>query len=262
MKYEKIVTGNFIDRPNRFIANVMIDGEPVVCHVKNTGRCKELLTPNAQVFLEVAKNPERKTKYDLIGVKKGDIMINMDSQAPNIAVGEWLRAGNLFPGATVIKSEKTYGKSRFDFYIEVPFERDLDRVMPEKSSDGAMSEKSSDGMMLKEKSFGSEKRRIFLEVKGVTLEDDGVARFPDAPTERGIKHIEELVSSMQDGYEAYIIFVIQMKGIKYFEPNDVTHKAFGDALRKASQAGVHVLAYDCIVAGDEMVVDKPIPVKF
>lgn len=225
MRYETIVTGTFIDRPNRFIANVMLDGQPVVCHVKNTGRCRELLMPDAEVYLEIAKNPDRKTKYDLIGVKKGELMINMDSQAPNIAVGEWLAKGNLFPDVTLIKAEKTYGKSRFDFYVETP------------------------------------EKKAFLEVKGVTLEVDGVVRFPDAPTERGIKHMEELISSMQDGYEAYIIFVIQMKNVKYFEPNDGTHKAFGDALRKAHKAGVKVLAYDCLVTESTMVIDQPVEVR-
>lgn len=224
MRYETVVTGTFVDRPNRFIANVMTGNSSEVCHVKNTGRCRELLTPGATVFLEVAKNPDRKTKYDLIGVKKKDLMINMDSQAPNIAVGEWLREGHLFADATLIRPEKTYGKSRFDFYIETP------------------------------------ERKIFVEVKGVTLEDEGIARFPDAPTERGIKHMEELIASLQDGYEAYILFVIQMKSIRQFEPNDVTHKAFGDALRKAAAAGVKVLAYDCIVTEDEMWIDQPVPV--
>lgn len=225
MRYETIVAATFIDRPNRFIANVMLDGQPVVCHVKNTGRCRELLMPGAEVYLEIAKNPDRKTKYDLIGVKKGELMINMDSQAPNIAVGEWLAKGNLFPDATLIKAEKTYGKSRFDFYVETP------------------------------------EKKAFLEVKGVTLEVDGVVRFPDAPTERGIKHMEELISSMQDGYEAYIIFVIQMKNVKCFEPNDGTHKAFGDALRKAHKAGVKVLAYDCLVTESTMVIDQPVEVR-
>lgn len=225
MKYEKIIIGHFISRPNRFIAHVEIDGETQVCHVKNTGRCRELLTPGATVFLEEARNPDRKTKYDLIGVKKGELMVNMDSQAPNIAVGEWLRAGNLFPDATLIKSEKTYKKSRFDFYVETP------------------------------------DRKIFLEVKGVTLEEDGVVRFPDAPTERGVKHIKELISCIQDGYEGYILFVIQMKGMKYFEPNDKTHAAFGEALRKAAKAGVKVLAYDCLVTADEMVIDEQVEIR-
>lgn len=225
MRYETIVTGTFIDRPNRFIANVMIDGRAEVCHVKNTGRCRELLTPGAEVYLEVASNPDRKTKYDLVGVKKGNLMINMDSQAPNVAVGEWLRAGNLFPDAVLIKPEKKFGNSRFDFYVETP------------------------------------ERKIFMEVKGVTLEEDGVVRFPDAPTERGIKHMEELIASMAEGYEAYILFVIQMKNVKYFEPNDKTHKAFGDVLRKAAKTGVKVLAYDCTVTETEMWLDQPVSVR-
>ncbi len=225
MKYREIITGNFISRPNRFIANVLIEGKEQVCHVKNTGRCRELLTPNALVFLEVAANPERKTKYDLIGVRKGNRLINMDSQAPNIAVGEWLAEGELFPDAVLIKSEKKYGNSRFDFYVETP------------------------------------ERKAFIEVKGVTLEDEGVVRFPDAPTERGIKHMEELITCMKEGYEAYIIFVIQMKQVSHFEPNDVTHKAFGDTLRKAHNAGVKVLAYDCVVTENEMWIDRPVSVR-
>ncbi len=225
MKYEKIVVGKFLARPNRFISHVEIDKSTEVCHVKNTGRCRELLIPGATVFLEVANNPHRKTKYDLIGVKKGERMVNMDSQAPNIAAKEWLMQGNLFPDATMIKPEKTYGKSRFDFYIETP------------------------------------ERKIFLEVKGVTLEENGIARFPDAPTERGIKHMEELISCVQDGYEAYILFVVQMKGIKHFEPNDKTHAAFGDTLRKAVAAGVQVLAYDCLVTEDTMAIDAPVEVR-
>ena len=249
MKYKKIVSGIFRARPNRFIAHVEIDGQLEVCHVKNTGRCRELLLPGATVFLEVADNPNRKTKYDLIGVKKKrlldakqadmatpygetaveSLLVNMDSQAPNIAVGEWLRAGNLFPDATLIKGEKTYKKSRFDFYIETP------------DVDGSL-------------------HKIFLEVKGVTLENDGVVSFPDAPTERGVKHIEELVAAMEDGYEAYILFVVQMEGMKYFRPNDETHPAFGDALRKAARAGVQILAYECNVTEDEMMIAAPIKV--
>lgn len=224
MRYENIVTGIFVDRPNRFIANVMIGGKSEVCHVKNTGRCRELLTPGAEVYLEVVQNPARKTKYDLISVKKGNLLINMDSQAPNIAVGEWLRAGNLFSDALLIKPEKKYGSSRFDFYIETP------------------------------------ERKIFMEVKGVTLEEDGVVRFPDAPTERGIRHMEELISCIREGYEAYILFVIQMKNVKHFEPNDRTHQAFGDTLRKAHKAGVNVLAYDCVVTTSEMWLDQPVSV--
>ncbi|MBR5584234.1 MAG: DNA/RNA nuclease SfsA, partial [Lachnospiraceae bacterium] len=197
MKYSNIEQARFLERPNRFIAYVETDNGREICHVKNTGRCKELLPPGAVVYVERNDNPARKTKLDLIGVKKGSYLINMDSQAPNAAVKEWLMEGHLFSDQAKIYAEKTYGESRFDFYIE----------------DGS--------------------RRAFMEVKGVTLEEDGICRFPDAPTERGIKHIKELVKCMEDGYEAYILFVIQMSPVKYLEPNDVTHKAFGDALREA-----------------------------
>jgi sugar fermentation stimulation protein A len=225
MKYSSIVKAKFISRPNRFIAYVEVEGKKEVVHVKNTGRCKELLVSNADVFLSVADNPERKTKYDLIGVEKGSILVNMDSQAPNAAVEEWLRKGKLFSKKALIKREYTYGKSRFDFYVE-------------------------DG-----------KRKTFIEVKGVTLEKDGVAYFPDAPTERGIKHIQELESSLKEGYEAIILFVIQMKKISEFRPNDETHKAFGDALRKAEKSGVNVLAIDCMITPDSMTIDKPVEVN-
>ena len=183
MKYERIEIGRFIERPNRFIAYVEIAGKKETVHVKNTGRCAELLTPNASVYVQRAENPDRKTQWDLIGVKKGKRMINMDSQIPNKVVEEWIKQGNLFPDATMIRPEKTYRKSRFDLYVE---EGD---------------------------------RKIFVEVKGVTLEENGIVKFPDAPTERGIKHIEELCEATKEGYEAYIFFVIQMKGVRYFTPN-------------------------------------------
>ena len=194
MKYERIEIGRFIERPNRFIAYVEIAGKKETVHVKNTGRCAELLTPNASVYVQRAENPDRKTQWDLIGVKKGKRMINMDSQIPNKVVEEWIKQGNLFPDAIVIRPEKTYRKSRFDLYVE---EGD---------------------------------RKIFVEVKGVTLEENGIVKFPDAPTERGIKHIEELCEATKEGYEAYIFFVIQMKGVRYFTPNMETQPAFGEAL--------------------------------
>ena len=225
MKYLNIVKAKFICRPNRFIAFVEINGKKEVVHVKNTGRCKELLLPNSYVFLSVADNPERKTKYDLITVDKCSNLVNIDSQAPNAAVEEWLKKGKLFSKKAAIKREFTYGKSRFDFYVE-------------------------DG-----------KRKAFIEVKGVTLEKEGIAYFPDAPTERGIKHIQELEASLKDGYEAIILFVIQMKKITEFRPNDETHKAFGDALRKAKKSGVKVLAFDCLITPDSMSVDKPVIVN-
>ena len=230
MKYKRVIEGQFKLRPNRFIAKVVIDGVEETVHVKNTGRCKELLVPDAKVYLCVSDNPERKTKYDLIAVEKqkqnGIILINMDSQIPNDVADEWLKDGAVFGADSVIRREYKYKNSRFDFYIE----------------------------------SGDDK--IFLEVKGVTLENDGVASFPDAPTERGIKHINELVCAIDEGYKAYILFVVQMKGVNTFKPNDITHKAFGDALRNAHKSGVKILAVDCIVTPDEMKIDEFIPVYF
>ena len=226
MKYERIETGFFLERPNRFIAYIEIAGQKETVHVKNTGRCAELLTPGAEVYVQKADNPERKTQWDLIGVKKGKRMINMDSQIPNKVVEEWIRRGNLFPDATLIKPETTYKQSRFDLYIE------------------------------------EENRKIFIEVKGVTLEHDGVVKFPDAPTERGVKHLNELCEAVKDGYEAYVFFVIQMKGVKYFTPNIKTHAAFGDALRNAQKQGVHILAYDCKVTKDSIEIAQEVPVIF
>lgn len=208
MFYKNIKQGKFINRPNRFIANIEIEGKTEVCHVKNTGRCKELLTPNATIFVQEIIGGKRKTKYDLISVYKGDRLINMDSQVPNKVFHEWVLNSNLFKDITLIRPETKYKNSRFDFYIET----------------------------------GSGK--IFVEVKGVTLEENGVALFPDAPTERGIKHINELVSSINDGYEAWLVFIIQMKDVLYFTPNIKTHKAFGEALVNAKRHGVNIIALD------------------
>lgn len=224
MKYKNIVEGRFISRPNRFIAHIDINGYEEVCHVKNTGRCRELLVPGARVFLEKSDNPNRKTAYDLIGVIKNGRMINMDSQIPNKVVEEWLKSSQVLFENPCIRPEKTYGKSRFDFYVE------------------------------------DSERKAFIEVKGVTLEDHGIASFPDAPTERGIKHIKELVSCMEDGYEAYLFFVIQMKGIQKMQPNWERHPAFGEALIQAARSGVKVLAYDCVVTEDSISIDAPVPV--
>lgn len=226
MKYERIEVGTFLKRPNRFLAYVEIAGQKQVVHVKNTGRCIELLKPRATVYVQKADNPKRKTQWDLIGVKKGKRMINMDSQIPNKVVEEWIREGNLFPDATLIRPETTYGTSRFDLYVEAG------------------------------------ERKIFIEVKGVTLETDGVVKFPDAPTERGVKHLKELCCAVKDGYEAYVFFVIQMKGVKYFTPNMETHAAFGDALRHAKEQGVRILAYDCNVTKDSIEIGKEVPVVF
>ena len=229
MKYNKVIKAKFIARPNRFIAYCEVDGEKETVHVKNTGRCRELLVDGATVYLSVSDNPERRTKYDLIAVEKetdkGIIFINMDSQAPNVAAYEWILSGGYFGEGAEVRREVTYGKSRFDLYIE------------------------------------QGERRAFVEVKGVTLENDGIVSFPDAPTERGIKHVNELVAAKNDGYEAYILFVIQMKGVHTFKPNDETHKAFGDALRHAAESGVKILAYDCTVTSDEMIIDAPIKVN-
>ena len=224
MKYERIQIGRFLERPNRFIAYIEIDGKKETVHVKNTGRCAELLTPGAKVYVQKSANPERKTQWDLIAVEKGERLVNMDSQIPNAVVKEWLEAGNLFFSPTLIRPETTYGQSRFDLYVE------------------------------------EGERKAFIEVKGVTLEEDGVVRFPDAPTERGVKHVEELMKAKKDGYEAYIVFVIQMKGVRYFTPNDRTHPEFGEALRKAKKAGVQILAYDCKVEADSIVMNEEIPV--
>lgn len=224
MIYNNIKAGIFKARPNRFLAHVEIEGCIEICHVKNTGRCKELLLPDCTVYVEEASNTARKTKYSLIAVQKGERIINMDSQVPNKAVHEWLLAGNLFQDIMLIKPEKVYGNSRFDFYIE------------------------------------TSKQKIFMEVKGVTLEEDGVVRFPDAPTERGVKHMNELISCTKQGYEAYILFVIQMTEVIKLEPNDLTHPEFGMTLRRAKSEGVHVLAYDCEVKPDSLSIRKPVPV--
>ena len=225
MKYLNMERARFKERPNRFIAYVETKNGREICHVKNTGRCKELLPEDAVVYVQRNDNPARKTKLDLITVEKKQYLINMDSQAPNLAVREWLEAGNLFSEHAKIYPEKTYGESRFDFYIE-------------------------DG-----------ERKAFMEVKGVTLEMDGICRFPDAPTERGVKHIKELQKCLEEGYEAYILFVIQMSPVKYLEPNDATHKAFGDALRGAAKAGVHVMARDCLVTIDSMEIMNEVEVR-
>lgn len=245
MTYEHIVAGTFISRPNRFIAHVETGNRTVVCHVKNTGRCRELLIPGVTVILEFhpdAVLSGRKTEYDLIGVYKNGLLINMDSQAPNKAAWEWLVSlgggqyteKNHYPlGSYVpfdIRREVTHGDSRFDLAFSLR-NRDSKAVSP-----------------------------AFMEVKGVTLEENGLALFPDAPTKRGIKHLKGLIRAHEEGYEAYVLFVIQMKGILGFTPNDITHPAFGETLRQAREAGVHVLAYDCLVNPDTMTVDSPVKV--
>ena len=225
MKYHSIKQGRFVSRPNRFIAHVEVDGEEVVCHVKNTGRCRELLVPGAAVWLEESDNPTRKTRFDLIGVDKGGRLINMDAQAPNRVFGEWAAAGGFRGGLTLLRPETTFGNSRFDFYWE------------------------------------SSEQRGFVEVKGVTLEEDGVVLFPDAPTQRGVKHLEELMAARAAGYEATVCFVIQMRGVKCFRPNDRTHPQFGEVLRRAAQAGVEILAVDCTVERDRLEIRERVPIE-
>ena len=224
MRYENMLPGIFLSRPNRFIAHIEINGREEVCHVKNTGRCRELLIPGAQVWCQKSSNPNRKTQYDLIAVQKGERLINMDSQAPNIAAGEWLKEGGL-GGIEDLKAEVFHGDSRFDF------------------------------------AFIKDGRRCFLEVKGVTLEDDGICAFPDAPTERGAKHLRGLTAAAREGYGAYVLFVIQMSNVKFLHPNDATDPAFGAALREAAANGVTVLAMDCAVAENEMHIRMPVLVK-
>lgn len=215
MRYVNMVPGVFLERPNRFIAHVEIDGEIQVCHVKNTGRCRELLPAGAKVWCQRSDNPSRKTKYDLITVEKGSRLINMDSQAPNAAVKEWLAAGGLGKLEN-LRAEVKHGDSRFDF------------------------------------AFTKDGKPCFLEVKGVTLEQDGVCAFPDAPTERGAKHLKGLAQASQEGYGAYVLFVIQMEGIKYLHPNDATDPNFAAALRNAAQNGVQILAVDCKITPEIM----------
>ncbi len=263
MRYEHMLTGTFLNRPNRFIAHVLIPGkghgeEAVICHVKNTGRCRELLIPGVKVLVQF--HPEaaalgRKTEYSLIGVwkereKQEPLLINMDSQAPNQVAYEWLQSmndnaplpfhhadQNPFASRLAIgnlRREVTYDQSRFDLSFQA--------VLPEKDEEL--------------------QREIpaFMEVKGVTLEENGLAMFPDAPTVRGVKHIQELVNARREGYEAYILFVIQMKGMEVFTPNRKTHPEFAEALKTAREAGVHVLAYDCLVTEDSLSINMPVPV--
>ena len=224
MRYSKVSEGRFLSRPNRFIAPVAIEGEETICHVKNTGRCRELLVPGARVYLSAAESPHRRTKYDLIAVEKGELLINMDAQAPNKVFAEWAAAGRLWPSLQELRPEVAFGSSRFDFRL-----------------------KSAEGI-------------CFVEVKGVTLEENGEARFPDAPTERGVKHLMELQRAAAEGYGAAIFFVVQMKGVTHFCPNDATHPAFGEALRQAAEGGVKVYAYDCLVTPDSLTIDQPVPV--
>lgn len=223
MQYPNITAGTFLSRPNRFIAQVEIAGKEETCHVKNTGRCRELLVPGAAVYLTASDNPKRKTKYDLVAVEKGSRLINMDSQAPNKVVQEWLEQGGL-PGLTKIQPEFRYDQSRFDFYLE------------------------------------QGDKKSFLEVKGVTLEEDGVVRFPDAPTARGAKHLHELIRAAEEGYGAYVFLVIQMADVDHFEPNRKTDPDFAQALQEARNKGVTLLAYDCNVTPGTLEIGKRVEI--
>ena len=223
MKYTQIEEARFINRPNRFIAEVSQNEVIFRVHVKNTGRCAELLVPGCKVYLERSENPNRKTPCDLVAVEKGKLLINMDSAAPNAAAGEWLEAGGIGK-LDEIRPEYKLGDSRFDFYAR------------------------------------RGKQKILVEVKGCTLEENGLAGFPDAPTLRGLKHVQELTQLSKEGWECYVLIVIQMKQVHTFRPNWKTQPAFGKALQKAEKAGVTVLAMDCLVTPGSMVIDKPVKV--
>lgn len=223
MEYGRVSCGTFLCRPNRFIAHVLLDGAEVVCHVKNTGRCRELLIPGVRVWLEHSDNPKRKTAYDLVAVEKGDQLINMDAQAPNRVFAQWARTFE--PELTAIRPEYVYGRSRLDFCLETP-----------------------QGMHL-------------VEVKGVTLEEDGHTFFPDAPTQRGVRHLQELSRAAAQGIRASVVFIVQMERAVDFAPNDITHPAFGQALREAAGAGVQVMAVNCRVWPKGIEALGPIPVR-
>lgn len=225
MQYDNIRRGQFISRPNRFIANILVNGKEEICHVKNTGRCTELLVPGAIIFVREVKNDRRRTKFDLVSVFKGERLVNIDSQIPNNIFREWIESNNYFPGLSLVKPEYKYRNSRLDYYLEAG------------------------------------DRKIMVEIKGVTLEKDGATFFPDAPTERGIKHINDLCHAITEGYEAYLIFIIQMKNVLYFAPNRETHPAFADAVLRSVDMGVQLLALDCDVTADSITVGNYVKVK-
>lgn len=225
MQYEQISPAIFLARPNRFIAHVLLNGAETVCHVKNTGRCRELLVPGAAVYVQHSDSSARKTAYDLIAVEKNGRLINMDAAAPNAVFREYLAAGGLGFIPSWIKAEQRHGDSRFDF------------------------------------SFGREGRSCFAEVKGVTLEENGVVRFPDAPTQRGVKHLHGLIDCVREGLEAWVVFIVQMRDVRYFEPNRATHPEFARALCEAREAGVHILALECAVTPDSLRVHAPVEIR-
>ena len=224
MTYDNICKGVFLSRPNRFIAHIEINGKKEICHVKNTSRCTEILIPGADVYVNYVDNPNRTTMYDLISVYKGDMLINIDSQAPNRTFEEYLHKGKLFDNIIAIKTEAKYGSSRFDFFVETA------------------------------------ESNVFIEVKGVSLEEEGIAMFPGAPTERGIKHLNQLAACVAAGYEAYVVFVIQMRGVKLLTPSYKIHEAFGHTLAKVMKMGVKAIAFDSLVKPDNIEIDKQVPV--
>ncbi len=224
MYYPNVKEGIFVERVNRFIANVYINDKLETCHVKNTGRCKEILVNDSKVLVQEFDSNSRKTKFDLISVYKGRKLINIDSQIPNKMFGEFLNSSCLFKDINYFKSEVTFGNSRFDFYIEY------------------------------------QNKKAFIEVKGVTLERDGVVLFPDAPTSRGVKHLKELIRAKREGYEAYVIFIVQMEDVKYFTPNYEMHKEFGEALSFCKDEGVGVLAFDSVVSKNEIYIKGKVDV--
>ena len=225
MRYDRVKEGVFLERPNRFVALVEVAGKVEVCHVKNTGRCKELLVPGARVFLAESQNPQRKTKFDLVSVFKGDVLFNIDSQAPNKVFGEWLESSGYFENVTFVKPECFFKKSRFDFYFEYSG------------------------------------RKAFAEIKGVTLEHDGIFLFPDAPTERGVRHIEELMLAVEEGFDAFAVFVLKAKGTKVFSPNRENHPEFAEALKVANEKGVHIIALWCEVTENSLEIKDFVPVE-
>ena len=224
MRYPNIRSGIFLKRPNRFVAEVALHDKVELCHVKNTGRCRELLVPGATVYLNEAASTKRKTRFDLIAVEKQGLLINMDAQAPNQVFREYVEQGNFLTEVTRVRPEYRLGDSRFDFYLEQGDNRHL------------------------------------VEIKGVTLEENGIVRFPDAPTERGVKHIRGLTAALEEGFTSWICFVIQMSGARYLTPNDATHPEFGQALRAAKAAGVQVVALECDVTPDSLTITHEVPV--
>ena len=271
MTYQDIHPARFLARPNRFIAQVELDGREETVHVKNTGRCKELLLPGCTVYLEGGANPRRRTKFDLVAVEKlrpgkPPLLINMDAQAPNKVFGEWmaagLGAGLGLPKPSLLRPEKTWGNSRFDFYWEYRQGKVRSTADALRASADSLPCPSSPHKAKGRLCGGPEmSRRGFIEVKGCTLEEDGLALFPDAPTERGVKHLRELIACHEAGYEAAVCVVVQMEGMAAFSPNDRTHPEFGAALREAARAGVKVLAVECAVTPDSLVMTGPVPVR-